>query len=278
MQVEEQMDGEDNTEVVQSSPSNDYEQVAISKGWKPKEEFKGDISDWRPAKEWLDRGELLDQLSDLRKKHSKSETVLRTIAEQNEKLAQMLAQEQQKKLENELQAAAEIGDAEQVKSINAAIIKHQKEVDAIKIPEISEDKSAVDDFIQRNGSWFRAPGEHNAKMTQYAIEYDSHLLNTLPSISPPDRMKLVEEAVKKEFETNNQRAPVMNKNHNVTIQEESVSRQRKDKELTYDGLDKDEKDAYNAVKDLVGARFNEKNYLASVTAVRAGTVPAGRRD
>ena len=41
------------------------EQTAYSQGWRPKEEFQGSEDDWRPAKEWLERGELISKIKRL---------------------------------------------------------------------------------------------------------------------------------------------------------------------------------------------------------------------
>ena len=45
---------------VESTPpvENNYEAEAREQGWKPKEGYEGDPEKWRPAKEFVERGEL----------------------------------------------------------------------------------------------------------------------------------------------------------------------------------------------------------------------------
>ena len=39
-----------------------YESEAREQGWKPKEEYEGDPEKWRPAKEFVERGELFGKI------------------------------------------------------------------------------------------------------------------------------------------------------------------------------------------------------------------------
>ena len=43
---------------------DEYEQRASAEGWVPKEEWTGDPAQWRPAKEFLDRGELFKKIEE----------------------------------------------------------------------------------------------------------------------------------------------------------------------------------------------------------------------
>jgi hypothetical protein len=45
------------------------EQRAMEQGWVPQEEWTGDPDDWRPAKEFVDRGELFKKIDDLRREN-----------------------------------------------------------------------------------------------------------------------------------------------------------------------------------------------------------------
>jgi hypothetical protein len=43
-----------------------YEQAAKKKGWAPQEEWRGDVEDWVPAKEFVGRQKLFDRIDDLK--------------------------------------------------------------------------------------------------------------------------------------------------------------------------------------------------------------------
>jgi hypothetical protein len=49
---------------VQNPVLTEIEQRASSRGWVPKDEWDGDPEEWRPAKEFIDRGELFKKIED----------------------------------------------------------------------------------------------------------------------------------------------------------------------------------------------------------------------
>jgi len=96
----------------------DVEVRAREMGWIPQEEFKGDLSRWVPADQYVERGE----------------TVLPILQATNKKLRQELT-EQRAKLE-EL-AAARAQDAETVKELQAAAVdmaklQHKRALESLK--------------------------------------------------------------------------------------------------------------------------------------------------
>jgi len=56
----EKVNGEEVQEIVLSQ----NEITALEQGWKPKEEWEGEEADWRPAKEFVERGQLFKKIDD----------------------------------------------------------------------------------------------------------------------------------------------------------------------------------------------------------------------
>ena len=47
------------------------EQRALDQGWVPQDEWQGDPDDWRPAKEFIDRGELFRKIDELKNENKR---------------------------------------------------------------------------------------------------------------------------------------------------------------------------------------------------------------
>ena len=58
-----------------------YEEQAREQGWRPKEEFDGDESKWRPAKEFVERGELFGKIDSLGKELKDTKKALKMLQE-----------------------------------------------------------------------------------------------------------------------------------------------------------------------------------------------------
>ena len=70
-----------------SAPQVDsYEQQAREQGWRPKEEYEGDPEKWRPAKEFVERGELFGKIDTLGKELKETKKALKMLQEHNEKI------------------------------------------------------------------------------------------------------------------------------------------------------------------------------------------------
>ena len=82
-------------EVVDNIESTTLEDKALDKGWRPEDEWTGEPDQWRPAKEFLDRGELMDRISDQTRQLrgqkdelAKVQTALKEMGNHNTKIAE----------------------------------------------------------------------------------------------------------------------------------------------------------------------------------------------
>lgn len=61
-------------------PKDKWEEKAIASGkWKPQEEWEGDPEEWRPAREYVERGELFDKIDSQNKEMKQLRKVLDTL-------------------------------------------------------------------------------------------------------------------------------------------------------------------------------------------------------
>ena len=63
-----------------------YESQAREQGWKPKEEYEGDETKWRPAKEFVERGELFGKIDHMGKELKETRKALKMLQEHHSKV------------------------------------------------------------------------------------------------------------------------------------------------------------------------------------------------
>ena len=72
----------DTPQVTDNTPETNidpYESQAREQGWKPKEEYEGDPNKWRPAKEFVERGELFTKIDSMGKELKETRKALKML-------------------------------------------------------------------------------------------------------------------------------------------------------------------------------------------------------
>jgi hypothetical protein len=77
---------EEETIVTETAEVDSYEEIAKEQGWKPKEEYQGDPNKWRPAKEFVDRGELFSKIDSLGRELKDTKKALTMLQEHHSKV------------------------------------------------------------------------------------------------------------------------------------------------------------------------------------------------
>jgi len=70
----------------QQTFSDPYEDQAREQGWRPKEEYEGDPEKWRPAKEFVERGELFGKIDHMGKELKETRKALKMLQEHHSKV------------------------------------------------------------------------------------------------------------------------------------------------------------------------------------------------
>ena len=75
----------------QSTPEvvDSYTQQAIEQGWKPKEEYQGEPDKWKPAKEFVERGELFKKIDTMGKELKETRRALQMLKEHHNKVKEV---------------------------------------------------------------------------------------------------------------------------------------------------------------------------------------------
>lgn len=199
-------------EIEQKEQENRYsesERLAMSKGWKPKDQYKGEPKDFRSADEFLGRSEIYDKMSNQSRTIREMQEAMKTLTEMNRRQHEMIHKDRLEYFEQQKKAAIELASPTEVEKYEKAIQVEQKELETYKKPEHQEESTKarpqvsqdVKDFLSRN-QWFNPdPNVHN-DMKDYAIFYEQRLIKNKPELSESERLFETEKMVKKVFSEN----------------------------------------------------------------------------
>lgn len=181
------------------------EQKALQEGWKPKEQWQGDPDEWRDARSYLDRGELLRKISQSNKEQKELRKAMQAMKEHNLKLAEAKAKEEMSLLRQEKIAALENNDAAKVVELDDLILEkkdHIAEITANARSQAIEDAqgSAPPEFAAwiDDNPWYA----NNAGMRGYADAIGIEYARSNPKLPPTEVLQYVAKKVKEEFNMN----------------------------------------------------------------------------
>lgn len=187
--------------------ARDWEAEAEAFGWVPQDQFKGDPEKWRPAEEFVRRGEEI--LPIVRKQNEKLSAKVTELEETNkrmsamfEKTAARIKAEYEAKivdLKAEKKEAIKEGDADRVEQIEAQIDTLKEATADGPDPTLEKggkkDQNAlIRDFATAN-TWF----VEEPDMQEYAVKVSESNAALNDGISFEDNMKFVLGAVRRKF-------------------------------------------------------------------------------
>jgi hypothetical protein len=173
------------------------EEEAIKQGWKPKDQFEGDHSEWRSAKEFIERGELLSHIHNQNKKTKQLEEALEKLADVNKRVETETRRRTIDELRAKQREAAMSGDVETVEKTTEKLVELNKPVEDNKSQSTVPEEAKV--FMDKHKVWFNDETEDNSSMKAYAIAREDILAKKRPDLSVMDRLRLVESDVMKRF-------------------------------------------------------------------------------
>jgi len=181
---------------------SELEQQAVAKGWKPLEDWVGNggsEQDHRSAKEFLDRGELLDRIKDQSRELKSLGAIVGQLSEQNKQVYKAGYVRGLQDLNRAKAAAIKEGDGEAVVKIDQAIDQAQSAISRIDATPAAQqgpvgETEAFVDFKSRN-AWF----ETDTKMKRWAYGTGMEYANQNPQASEAQVYAHVEKEIRKEF-------------------------------------------------------------------------------
>lgn len=187
-----------------SAPSQEkeyspLERQALEQGWKPQEEWEGDPNEWRDARSFLDRGELLTRISQQSKEMKELRKTLKAFEDLNKKLAETKFVEKLDSLKVAKKEALEAGDAARVVELDEQIDLVKDSIAENKASEIVRDAAPevppeFQRWVEKN-SWYA----HNDEMRMFADNVGTSFARMNRDKSPAEVLKYVEARVKKAY-------------------------------------------------------------------------------
>jgi hypothetical protein len=176
----------------------EIEQRASTQGWVPKDEWDGDPEQWRPAKEFLDRGELFKKIDDQNRTIKEFKKTLEEFAKHHSKVQKVEYDRALADLKAAKKVALNEGDADAVIDVDeriALVREAQKEAEApVQVPNAPAEINPVFRAWVEKNSWY----EHSPAMRAYADRLGNEL-GARGGFSPTDLLAQIEREVKKEF-------------------------------------------------------------------------------
>ena len=112
---------DDNTGDNQTPEISNTERTALAAGWVSKDEWIAqgkNPDDWRTAREFVERGELFDQIHQLQETHKKQSAAFKVLVDHHRKVRETAIAEAIQKLKHDKRIALENHDVERVFAID----------------------------------------------------------------------------------------------------------------------------------------------------------------
>lgn len=186
-----------NTGATETKEHSAVEKQAMEQGWRPQDEWDGDPAEWRDARSFLDRGELLTRISQQSKEMKRLRETLKAFEAHNKQLAETKFTEKLNSLKVEKKEALEAGDAARVVELDEQIDLVKDSLAENKASTIVTDEAAPEvhpaftQWVEKN-NWYA----QNAEMRAFADEIGTAHAKTNRDKTPQEVLKWVENRVK----------------------------------------------------------------------------------
>jgi len=175
----------------------DYEKIAKSKGWKPKDDFSGEA--WIGAEEFVKREPLFEKIkglkSEVKETHaslSEMKQLVRTMTEQFKEAKDVAVKKAIDDLKAQKKEAIEVGDVAKVEKIDEQI-EAQKQIKK-DVPAQVEIKPEIKEWVSKN-KWF----DENPKLQKFALSFNKAYAADNQEASLSEVLEETEKAVKLRF-------------------------------------------------------------------------------
>ena len=178
---------------------SEYEREAREQGWRPKEEWQGDPEKWRPAKEFVERGELFSKIDYMGKELKETRKALKMLQEHHSKVKETeynRAVQELKALQKQHLAEGDADKYLEATELLTDLKAEQKarEVAAEMAPQTPQVDQRFVDWTTRN-PWYTK----DTRMREYADMVGMDYAKRNPDIDPVEVLKFVTAEVKVRF-------------------------------------------------------------------------------
>ena len=198
-----QLDVVPNTPVVEtpeSTPQVDpIETEAREQGWKPKEEYEGDPAKWRPAKEFVERGELFGKIDHMGKELKETRKALKMLQDHHTKVRETEYNRALTELKALQKKHLEEGNSDGYLETTELLTDLKAEQKAREVVQQNVPNQPDPRFINwvSANKWY----EKDAEMRKYADTLGAGYAASNPGIDPEEVLQYVTKEVRTRFST-----------------------------------------------------------------------------
>ena len=204
-----------------------YESDAREQGWKPKEEYEGDPNKWRPAKEFVERGELFGKIDSLGKELKDTKKALKMLQEHHSKVKETEYNRAVTELKTLQKKHLEEGNSDEYLKTTELLTDLKAEQKAREV--MSQQQAAQPQVDPRFVAWQEKNSWYNkdAEMRQFADTLGLGYAQANPGMEPDDVLEYVSKqiklAYKDKFENPNRTKPsAVEGSNNATPKKDEV--------------------------------------------------------
>ena len=186
-------------QVEQQTPPQEsiYEIQAKEQGWKPKEEYEGDPDKWRPAKEFVERGELFGKIDSMGKELKETRKALKMLQEHHSKVKETEFKNAVQELKSLQKRHLEEGNSDGYLETTELLNDLKTEQKAREV--VGQNTQAPPDprFISwaSENKWY----EKDPEMREYADVVGMGYAQRNPGLDPEEVLQYVTKQVKSRF-------------------------------------------------------------------------------
>jgi tetratricopeptide (TPR) repeat protein len=187
---------DENEVVVETNVEQGFEEQAREQGWKPKEEYQGDPSKWRSAKEFVDRGELFTKIDSLGRELKDTKKALAMLQEHHTKVKETEYKKALEELKNLQKKHLEEGNSDgylETTELLTDLKAEQKarEVYEKTVPQQPQIDPRFATWLDNN-KWY----QRDEEMRQLADTIGTGYAKMHPNIDPEEVLQYVTNKVK----------------------------------------------------------------------------------
>jgi hypothetical protein len=179
---------------------SEVELEALDQGWTPKDSWKGNPDEWRPAKEFVDRGNLFRKIESQKNELHELRKAVSTLAEHNQKVFDAGYKRAMEDLREAKKSAIREGDGE-------AVVQIEEQMDALSA-QYQERKQELTQPTQQqrqpdplfmtwlsHNNWY----QEDRKLRGYADSVTTEYLSRNPSANLGEVLKAVDKEMREAF-------------------------------------------------------------------------------
>ena len=156
------------------------EQQALEQGWVPQDQWEGDPEAWRPAKEFVERGELYKSIHTTKRELKQTQAALTTMQRHHQMVFEKAYNKALADLRAEKRVAMREQDFDRLEAVETQIDQlqdeHQKEVAQLRVVEHQVQSPAITPqfqaFLDKN-AWYAEDAELRAEADALGAGYMS---------------------------------------------------------------------------------------------------------